>query len=181
MVKQIGKCDQRHSPFSTFKIPLALIGFDGGILNSSASPKVEYTPDLEKNYVTYYNPERYPVMLFWKRAQTPQSWMRESVVWYSRYITHKLGLQKFEEYMNRFDYGNYKDITFSADSLMNSWIMGSIEISPLEQVEFIDKLLNNQLNVSNKATQETIEIIKLEKIFDDWQLCGKSGGAIELG
>ncbi|MCE2992271.1 MAG: serine hydrolase [Candidatus Jidaibacter sp.] len=161
IVKQIGKCEKRHSPFSSFKIPLAVIGFDSGILISPEAPAVEVTPEIEKNYFIHYNPKKYPGMLFWKETQTPQSWMRNSVVWYSLYITHKLGMKKFQEYANKLNYGNKNVIgdPVKKDGLMGSWIDGSIEISPLEQVEFIENLANIKLPVSKAAQENTLQII----------------------
>lgn len=182
VVKQVGKCDSRFSPYSTFKIPLALMGFDSGILKSPDEPKVEFTPEMEESYLTYYNPEKYPNMLLWKRAQTPQTWMRDSVIWYSRYITHKLGTEKFQEYVNKFNYGN-KNIEGEEgadDGLMNSWIHSSLEISPMEQVMFIKKLANKSLPVSKNAQENTIKIIKMESIFDGWQLYAKGGGSLKI-
>jgi beta-lactamase class D len=182
IIKQTGKCDVRRSPFSTFKIPLAVMGFDADILNCSHTPQVKFTEE-NKKFVTYYNPEKYPSMLLWKRPHTPKSWMRDSVVWFSRYISHKLGIKRFHEYIKKFNYGN-KDIDSSVnknDALMNSWLEGSLDISPLEQLEFIEKLAYKKLPASKSAQEKTIEIIKLEPIFEDWQMYGKTGGSKSLG
>ncbi|MDF3047621.1 MAG: hypothetical protein K0R73_739 [Candidatus Midichloriaceae bacterium] len=183
IVKQLGKCAKRHSPVSTFKIALAVIGFDAGILTSPKAPVIKVTPEIEKNYFIHYNPKKHPIMLFWKQAQTPQSWMHNSVIWYSLYITHQLGIEKFQEYVNKLNYGN-KNVAgdhVKKDGLMASWIDGSLEISPLEQVQFIEKLANNTLPLSKTAQENTIKIIKMESIFDGWQLYGKTGGGIKMG
>jgi beta-lactamase class D len=183
IVKQIGKCDQSYSPFSTFKIPLAVMGFDSGILNSPTTPAVKFTPEIDQNYVTYYDPVKYPTMLLWKRTQTPQSWMRDSVVWYSRYMTHKLGAKKFEEYVKKFNYGNM-DVTGAAgknDGLMNSWLASSLKISPIEQIEFIEKLASKTLPASKSAQEQTISLIKAESYLDNWQIYGKTGSSKAFG
>lgn len=183
IVKQIGQCDKRYSPFSTFKIPLALIGFDSGILISPKAPLIHFTPEIEKQYVTYYNPQKYPMMLLWKKAQTPKSWIQNSVVWYSRYITHQLGMQKFQKYVKQFHYGNqnvqgelHKD-----DGLMNAWLNSSLRISPIEQVKFLEKLSAYKLPVSKISQINTIEIMRLEILPEGWQLYGKTGGAVKFG
>jgi hypothetical protein len=41
-----GVCDQRVSPASTFKIPLALIGYDAGILGDEHTPNWEYKAEF---------------------------------------------------------------------------------------------------------------------------------------
>jgi beta-lactamase class D len=183
VVKTIGECEERYSPFSTFKVPLAVMGFDAGILTSPDHPKVTFTEEINQKYITYHNPEKYPIMHYTKRDHTPQSWMTFSVVWYSRYITHALGKEKFQEYVENFNYGN-KDVSGNPgknDGLMHAWIEGSLKISPREQAQFIEKLANYELPVSKQAQENTINIIKLETIYDGWQLYGKTGGSMELG
>lgn len=183
IVKQEGKCDLRHSPFSTFKTPLALMGFDSGILTNPLAPLVEFSPEIKKNIGPWYMPEKYPGMVFWGRAQTPASWIKYSVVWYSHYISQKLGMEKFQHYVNAFDYGN-KDVSGDSqkkDGLLTSWIQSSLEISPLEQVDFIEKLSTLNLPISKQAQEHTKKIIELENIGDDWKLYGKTGGSKKQG
>ncbi len=186
VVKQIGACDIRHSPFSTFKIPLAVMGFDSGILISSNDPEVKFTTEIDKAYVTYYNPNKYPTMLLWKRDQTPQSWIRNSTVWYSRYITHKLGIAKLQHYLDEFAYGN-KNISHCTEKcnnyngLMDAWLGNSLKISPSEQVEFLEKLATKTLHVTQDAQEKAVKLIKMETIYDDFQLYGKTGGGMDSG
>lgn len=105
--------------------------------------------------------------------------MRGSVVWYSRYITHRLGAIKFKNYLNKFNYGN-KNVE-SKVTLMNSWLGNSLKISPLEQITFIEKLVSKSLPVTKKSQEITIDIIKIETIYDDFQLYGKTGGGKSSG
>ncbi|MBN9543127.1 MAG: class D beta-lactamase, partial [Alphaproteobacteria bacterium] len=179
VVKQEGECEKRHSPFSSFKIPIALMGFDSGILKNENSPKVDFTEETRKNFEPWYFPHKYPIQMFSARSQTPSSWMKYSVVWFSQYVTVKLGMEKFQDYVNKFEYGN-KDISGDKgknNGLMNSWIQSSIQISPIEQVNFIEKLSNKNLPISKQAQEQTIKIIKLEDVWDDWKLYGKTGGS----
>jgi beta-lactamase class D len=41
-----GQCAARFSPCSTFKIPLALMGFDAGILKDAHDPAWDYDPRI---------------------------------------------------------------------------------------------------------------------------------------
>ena len=66
-----GSCGERFSPASTFKVPLALIGYDAGILVDEKRPVWKYRPE--------YNAT--------KREQItvdPTIWEKESIIWYSR-------------------------------------------------------------------------------------------------
>jgi beta-lactamase class D len=181
IVKQEGQYDKRHSPFSTFKIPLSIMGFEEGILHTPQNPLVEFTSEIKKsNEGSWYNPQLYPIHFFATRAQTPETWMRYSIVWYSKYITQKLGMQKFQHYVNQFDYGN-RDISGTPQDGGVSWVRSSLQISPIEQLTFIEKLTQKSLPVSKQAQENTIEIMKQETIWDDWQLYGKTGGSTETG
>ncbi len=177
ITKQIGKCDAQHSPYSTFKIAIAVMGFDGKILENAQSPRFEIPQEgLDKRF---FNPQKYPIQAFYERPQTPESWMKYSVVWYSQEITKKLGLQKFRQYILKFNYGNMD--AEKNDALQSAWLGDSLKIFPIEQVEFIEKLSEKKLPVSKKAQENTIKIIALEDIFDDWKLYGKTGGSMNSG
>lgn len=183
IVKQMGDCDARHTPASTFKIPLAVMGFDSGVLKSPSQPSIPLTDDLKARIADLYHPEKYPIQYFYNRAQTPESWMMFSVIWYSQYITHQLGKEKFQEYVDKFNYGN-KDISGHPgkdDGLDSAWIFSSLQISPKEQLEFIEKLQQQKLPVSKSAHENTIKIIKQANIWDDWQMYGKTGGGMTGG
>lgn len=62
------------------------------------------------------------------------------------------------------------------DELLNSWLGSSLQISALEQVEFMEKLSKRELPFSKAAQENTIKLIELESIWDDWRLYGKVGG-----
>lgn len=175
IVKQEGECTKRHSPFSTFKIPLALMGFDAGILKSSQEPLMEFSNEIQTRFG---RPDKFPIMRLWPRAHTPETWMRYSVVWYSQEITQKLGMEKFKEYTQKLTYGN-ADVSGNQgknDGIYNAWLGSSLQISALEQVEFIEKLSKRELDISKEAQENTINLIVLEDMWDDWKLYGKTGG-----
>lgn len=183
IIKQIGQCDKRLSPCSSFKVPIALMGFDAGILKSPTQPKLKFTEAIRLSNAPNYNPAKYPFQKFWMRDQTPESWMKYSVVWYSQEVTKKLGMEKFKNYLDKFDYGN-KDVSGTPgknDGLTESWLENSLKISSREQVEFIEKLGNRKLPVSKQAIENTVKIIALENVGDDWKLYGKTGSGAQIG
>ncbi|MBS0289548.1 MAG: class D beta-lactamase [Proteobacteria bacterium] len=183
IVKQIGNCEQRHSPCSTFKVPLAVIGFETNILTSPYEPTFYFTEEIKKVLAPYYAPDKYPMMLFFERNHTPATWMQYSVIWYSQEITKKLGMEKLKVNLKKLNYGN-QDISGNPgknDGLLSSWIYSSLQISPLEQVNFIEKLSNRTLPFSKSAQENTVKIIVLENIWDNWRLYGKTGGGMDGG
>lgn len=144
-----GDCKTRYGAQSTFKIPLAVMGFDSGILNGAHSPLWPYDPTYETNR----EEERHPT--------DPTRWEKDSIVWYSQQLTRKLGPYKFKSYVDKFNYGN-KDISGDPgkdNGLTNAWLSSSLQISPIEQVAFIRAFLRKKLRVSDSAYRLTKEII----------------------
>lgn len=177
IIKQMGPCDKRHSPFSTFKVPIALMGFEAGILKSASVPSVKIDPVTEKKLLTA-DLTKYPHILLWKREQTPRTWIRDSVVWYSQYITQQLGIKKFLAAVHQLHYGN-EDVR--SDGLMDAWLGNSLGISPAEQADFMEKLASRTLPISQEAQEKTIPLLKMETMAEGWQLYGKTGGSIKQG
>jgi beta-lactamase class D len=166
---QEGECAARYSPCSTFKIPLALMGFDAGILVDENNPTWDFKEEYKENL---------PVMLdFWNRPYAPASWMKNSAVWYSQVLTQELGSARFKAYVEKFRYGN-RDLSGDRErnnGLTRAWLSSSLKISPIEQVAFLDTLLRWDLPVSGEAMGQTKALLKAEMLEDGWQLYGKTG------
>ncbi len=164
VLKTEGDCKSRFAPESTFKIPLSLIGFDAGILRDESKPNWPRKGDYNINVC--------------KGDHDPRTWMRDSCVWYSQVLTGKLGMEKFREYIAKFNYGN-KDVSGDApehlNGLTNSWLSSSIQISPEEQTDFIEKLVTQKLPVSKKSFDKTKKIMSIQELSGGWKLYGKTG------
>ncbi|CAN7628509.1 class D beta-lactamase [Mesorhizobium amorphae] len=158
-----GVCDQRFSPASTFKVPLALIGYDAGILSDEHTPSWDYRPE--------FNAVKRD-----RKTVDPTIWERDSVLWYSREITSRLGGERFAGYVSKFGYGNM-DVSGSAgknDGLTHSWVNSSLEISPVEQTAFLRRMLAGKMTVSARAHQMAKAIIPSFRA-GDWVVQGKTG------
>ncbi|QPC92667.1 class D beta-lactamase [Mesorhizobium sp. INR15] len=160
---QDGVCDQRFSPASTFKLPLSLIGYDAGILSDEHTPTWDYKPE--------FNAVKRD-----QKAVDPTIWERDSILWFSREITSRLGGTSFVGYVKKFDYGN-NDVSGNPgknDSLTQSWVNSSLKITPIEQVNFLRRLLARDLPVSAKAYDMTKAIIPTFQA-GGWTVQGKTG------
>ncbi|HEY4161721.1 MAG TPA: class D beta-lactamase [Dongiaceae bacterium] len=163
-----GISSTRYSPCSSFKIAIALMGFDSGILQDPHHPLLDYKPG-------YYAP-----MEQMKEATDPTIWLRDSVVWYSQQTTRKLGMERFQAYVNKFDYGN-RDLSGNPgknDGLTQAWLMSSLAISPDEQVGFIRRLLTRTLTISNHAYDMTIASMPVFSTAGGWTIRGKTGSGV---
>lgn len=170
IIHEQGECSERMSPCSTFKIAISLMGFDSGILIDEMHP----TWDFKPGYIDWLD--------VWNQSHNPKSWFANSCVWYSQIITTKLGMDRFRQYLNNFDYGNH-DISGDEgvnNGLTHSWLSSSLAISPKEQIEFMNKLIVNQLPVSIDAQVNTKNLMYQETLLDGWMLYGKTGNGSQL-
>lgn len=160
-----GLCASRHSPASTFKIPLALMGFDAGLLKDPRSPVLVTEPGLQEATGARAGP------------QTPESWMRLSVVWFSQVLARKLGAERFAAYVRAFGYGNgnVSGDPGRDDGFTRAWLSSSLRISPREQVDFLRRMLKGELPVPPRAITETLRLIAQDAQPAGWQLYGKTG------
>ena len=156
---QEGECKKAYSPASSFKIALTLIGFDSGIFKNIDDP----VWSLPKGIDPYVN--------VCKADQNPRTWMKNSCVWYSKILTKKLGIKKFQEYVTEFNYGNM-DLS---GGLTEAWLSNSLKISPIEQIEFLQKITSKKLPISKKAYDLTKEIMFIQEMSGSWKLYGKTG------
>jgi beta-lactamase class D len=165
------QCATRNSPASSFKIALAVIGYDSGILVDAHAPAWPYKPEYDAWIDS------------WKTTIDPTSWLRDSVVWYSRELTRRLGAARFQDYVDRLDYGN-RDLSGDPgrnNGLTNAWLSGSLQISPAEQVAFLRQLLARRLPVSPQALDRTMAILPQFQLPDGWTIYGKTGSGFQPG
>jgi beta-lactamase class D len=163
-----GDCRTRVTPASTFKMALAVMGFDAGVLDDAERPALPF----RKGYADWGGDA-------WKRENTPRSWMKHSVVWYSQRIAEALGVGVLERYARDFGYGN---ADFSGDpgknnALERAWISSSLKIAPVEQVGFVRNLINGKLPVSREAASKAMGIVEQWPTPGGWTVWGKTGSA----
>lgn len=169
-VHRDGDCGARHAPQSTFKIPLALIGFEAGLLAGPHDPVWRYDGTFEA-------PERD------RKDVDPVIWERDSVVWFSRELVKRLaardGAGAFGAWVGRLNYGN-QDVSGDPgknNGLTNAWLSSSLKISPEEQAAFINRLLRNDLPASARAMQLTRDVLPEFAASDGWTIRGKTGSS----
>ncbi len=160
-------CREELPAASTFKVPLALMAFDTEILKDETTTIMwDHTPNTIEA---------------WNKDHTAESWMKDSVVWYSQAITPQIGQQKIEHYLRDFKYGN---LDFSG-GIKHAWltpapinkeqIKNSLKISGYGQVEFLAKFWNQTLPVSKHAFEMTKKILPKEVNPPHRTIQGKTG------
>lgn len=158
-----GVCDQRFAPFSTFKLPLAVMGYDAGVLVDDVTPRWDWHAGL-----TAPERDRKPV--------DPTIWERDSVLWYSRELTRLVGAEAFGRYVAALDYGN-EDVAGAPgkdNGVTHAWLGTSLAISPDEQAAFVRRLLHGALPVSADAQAWAASILP-DFTAGAWSVSGKTG------
>ena len=163
VLREEGDCRTRVTPASTFKIPLAVIGFEAGVLTDAHMPVFDFKP----GYPDWGGPA-------WHAPTDPTRWLAYSVVWYSQIVAHRLGRAKLQAETARLGFGN---ADFSGDpgqdnGLDRAWIMSSLKVSPTEQVAFLRRLATRTLPVSAHTLDETLKIVTMSPAGDGWTLHG---------
>ena len=139
---------ERFLPASTFKIPNALIGLEVGSIKD------------EKEVFRWDRKAK--VRREWERDQTLDSGMRDSVVWMFQEIARRTGKARMRDWLERLDYGN-RDIGGGIDHF---WLQGALRISAVEQVDFLRKLEEGRLPVSQRSRQLVRNAMLHEKTSD---------------
>lgn len=128
----------RTAPYSTYKIYDALFGLEEGIITPGDS-------------FMAWNGTSYPFEE-WNADQDLCSAMQSSVNWYFQKIDEHLGASALYSYIKEIGYGNEN---INSD-LSSYWMQSSLKISPVEQVELLTDLYNNNFGF----TQENVNAVK---------------------
>ncbi|WP_217556758.1 penicillin-binding transpeptidase domain-containing protein [Paenibacillus sp. GbtcB18] len=149
------QCEKRLSPASTFKIASSLIGLETGTVD-------------EKTVIPWDgHPYRYPE---WNKDHTLASALANSVTWFYQKMVVRIGSDRMKDYLHRIGYGN-EDIQGGIDTF---WLGSSLQISAVEQVDFLAKLYTDKLPFSIKTTGPVKQMLVLEK-QGNAVLSGKTG------
>lgn len=160
-------CDTGFSPASTFKLPLALFGFEDGILRSVSSPEVAYSEKLNAPFKS------------WRQTTTPQTWLKFSVVWYSQWLTRQMGIERFQSHVDKLAYGNrdLRGTPDNRDGLLDAWLSTSLKITPTQQSDFLQKLVSHELPYTADAIDLAIATTQTFSTTTGHILKGKTGNA----
>ena len=156
IIHDIKHATLRVAPDSTYKIYDALFGLEEGVI----------TP--EDSFIAW-NGESYPFEA-WNADQTLQSAMASSVNWYFQSVDEQLGTTSVYDYIKEIGYGNKN---MSGD-FSTYWMESSLKISPIEQVELLTQLQNNNFGFAPENINAVKDSICLSS-SDAGTFYGKTG------
>ncbi len=152
----LNRANTGYIPASTFKIANGLIGLE---LEVVAGTEQAYPWDKQQR-----------AFKAWNQDHTFKSAFKYSVVPIFQQIAGDIGKQRMANMLASLEYGNQK----VGPELDSFWLDGDIRISAIEQLQFLQKLHDQSLPVSQR-TQEIIQQVMLTESTDDYAIYAKTG------
>ncbi len=143
------RAEERFLPASTFKIPNTLIALQEGVISD------------ENEMIKWDGQDK--GLPQWNKDQSLRTAFPSSCVWFYQELARRIGLEKYEHYLNELDYGNRK-IGASVDTF---WLEGEIKISALEQINFLKKIYQEEFefNQSHYTLLKDLMVVEEEPAY----------------
>lgn len=156
------RANKALSPYSTFKIANSLVALNLDIIKNTKQK-------------LSYDKAAYPVQAWWPPVwQLPHydltTAFKYSMVAIYRQLAKDIGETNMQAHLKKMQYGN-QDISSGLD---NFWLNGSMKISALEQVHFLQKIYHNQFALKPQAISALKEVMLVENT-SNYRLFAKTG------
>lgn len=160
----------QSSPCSTFKIISSLIALENGIIEPENSTRT-WSGEI------FWNED-------WNKDIDFPKAFRTSCVWYYRQVIDDIGQDLMQRELDRLQYGNCDisdwegrlNTNNSNRALTGFWIESSLLISPVEQVEVMERIFGDNSAYSEKTQAELKQVMLLPEIDStDISIYGKTG------
>ncbi|MFN6516876.1 MAG: class D beta-lactamase [Nostoc sp. CreGUA01] len=146
------------APASTFKIFNSLVALETGVI-----------PD-DVAVLTWDGIER--EIDAWNHDTNLRQAFKDSTVWFYQVLARRAGYERMQQFINKVGYGN-RQIGTAAD-IDRFWLEKPLQITPKEQIKFLQQLYQGDLPFS----QRTINLVKdiaIREQTPDYTLRGKTG------
>jgi beta-lactamase class D len=160
--------NQPATPASTFNITTSLIALEEGILQNRRSP-VSFDE---------YHKSKYPDQN--KNLELEFAFQR-NIDWVFFNLRKQIGAERLQKWLNRLQFGNIIiPATLDSIKIANGktdtfWVVpGTLQISPAQQLNYMQRLRTGTLPFSRQNIQEVIEMMYLTEI-NGYKVYGKQG------
>lgn len=147
-------------PASTFKIFNALVSLETGVIPDDVAV---LTWDGIKREIPA-----------WNRDTNLRQGFKDSTVWFYQVLARKIGYQRMQQFIDRVGYGNRQIGT--EEKIDRFWLKGPLQITPKQEIEFLQQLEGNNLPFSER-TLELVKDIMIVERTPTYTLRGKTGWA----
>ncbi|MEO1294741.1 MAG: class D beta-lactamase [Cyanobacteria bacterium J06636_16] len=149
-------------PASTFKILNSLIALETGVIANDLA------------ILTWDGVER--SIPAWNRDLNLRIAFNISAVWFYQVLARRVGHERMQQWVAEVGYGN--QTIGSTEDIDSFWLSGDIRITPEEQVQFLQRLYNNNLPFSERAIATVKDIMIVEQT-PDYTIRAKTGWALQ--
>lgn len=153
------RCDSSYLPASTFKIINSLISLE--------------TNAVSGIYETIKWDGKTRFLKEWNKDHNLSSGIKYSVVWFYQELARRVGRENMQMWVDSVNYGNRK----LGKDIDKFWLEGDIRISAKQQIDFLLKLINNELPFTIE-NQELVKQIMLTDSTKNYQVHSKTGWAM---
>lgn len=155
------RIDERHIPYSSFKIPNLVIALETRVATSLQHERV-WNEQL-RPAESYWSSD-------WKQNQTLESAFKRSAAWYFQDVALEVGGDRYRRMLQAFSYGNAE----VPDNNDEFWLDGPLTISPKEQALFLEKIVTESLSIQ-PTTLESLRAASFLGEISGHQIYGKTG------
>ncbi|MBE2280552.1 MAG: class D beta-lactamase [Ignavibacteriaceae bacterium] len=151
-------CKRRTVPASTFKILNSIIALEKGVF-SNIDEQWQWD-GVERRIKS------------WNQNNSLRTGMKYSVVPLYQYVAREVGLDYYNQILTEIKFGN----ALTGEKVDEFWLTGPLEISPMEQVQFLIKFISYDLPFSKENIDAVKETMLLEET-ETYKLFAKTGWA----
>ena len=146
-----------YLPASTYKIPNSIIGLETGEIESD---QTIFKWDGEEKWLKA-----------WEQDLVLRDAFQFSCLPCYQELARKIGPDRMKDHVARLKYGQMDINTNTTD---NFWVLGNSRITQLEQIDFLRRLYNHELPISERTESIMKDIMFVEDVKDD-KLYAKTG------
>lgn len=153
--------EKQFTPASTYKIFNSMVGLETGVI-------------ADENFVIPWDSViRRPV---WNHDHDLKSAFEHSTVWYYQELARRVGGKQMKYWLDKAAYGN-ADTTGGIDRF---WLDGSLRITPIQQIDLLERMYAETLPFSKRSMVITKEIMKTVDTLGG-TVYGKTGWGMQDG
>lgn len=155
--------DQGRLPASTFKIVNSIVALETNVLK-------------DENEVLKYHGEK-RAFESWEKDMTVREAFQASCLPCFQEVAKHIGVKRMKSFLNKLQYNN---MDVNAGTIDNFWIKGNSHISPLEQINFLERFYTKKLPILNSTYDKMIRIFEKE-YAENYRYFGKTGWSDDQG
>ncbi|MEO1435216.1 MAG: penicillin-binding transpeptidase domain-containing protein [Bacteroidota bacterium] len=148
-------------PASTFKIPNSMIALESGVATSDTM------------LIPWDGQDR--MFDSWEADMTLRQAYRRSCLPCYQDLVRQMGSKIIRKYLTQFDYPGMR---FDSTDYDQFWVQGDSRINPVEQIGFLRRFNNRELNISTRTDSLMREIMRIDE-FRGQAVWAKTGWSIQ--